>query len=179
MKTIEQMIDDVLVREGGYVNHPADRGGATNFGITLATLSKYLGQAATLADIQSLSLEVAREIYQRNFYFSPGLHTLPDTIQPFVFDSAVNHGPRTAIRFLQSVCNQAGYQPVLSEDGAIGPNTRRGIAWAIEAMGDVFLQAIVEERKNFYLIIVAARPSQEVFLNGWMNRIKEFEQEVA
>ena len=179
MKTIEQMIDDVLVREGGYVNHPADRGGATNFGITLATLSKYLGQAATLADIQSLSLEVAREIYQRNFYFSPGLHTLPDTIQPFVFDSAVNHGPRTAIRFLQSVCNQAGYQPVLSEDGAIGPNTRRGIAWAIEAMGDVFLQAIVEERKNFYLIIVAARPSQEVFLNGWMNRIKEFQQEVA
>ena len=179
MKTIEQMIDDVLVREGGYVNHPADRGGATNFGITLATLSKYLGQAATLADIQSLSLEVAREIYQRNFYFSPGLHTLPDTIQPFVFDSAVNHGPRTAIRFLQSVCNQAGYQPVLSEDGAIGPNTRRGIAWAIEAMGDVFLQAIVEERKNFYLIIVAARPSQEVFLNGWMTRIKEFEQEVA
>ena len=179
MKTIEQMIDDVLVREGGYVNHPADRGGATNFGITLATLSKYLGQAATLADIQSLSLEVAREIYQRNFYFSPGLHTLPDTIQPFVFDSAVNHGPRTAIRFLQSVCNQAGYQPALSEDGAIGPNTRRGIAWAIEAMGDVFLQAIVEERKNFYLIIVAARPSQEVFLNGWMNRIKEFEQEVA
>ena len=46
-------------------------------------------------------------------------------------------------------------------------------------MGDVFLKALIEERKNFYILIVDARPSQKVFFEGWMNRVKEFETEVA
>lgn len=179
MQTIEQMIDDILRREGGYVDHPADRGGATNFGITQKTLSQYLGHNVLKRDVQNLSEDVARDIYERNYYYSPRIDRLPSAIQPFIFDSAVNHGPRRAIKFVQSVCNQAGYNPPLSEDGAMGPNTRRGAEWAQTEMGSVFLKALLEERRNFYLAIVASRPSQQVFLNGWMNRVDEFEEEVA
>ncbi|MBA56327.1 MAG: hypothetical protein CMK89_17905 [Pseudomonadales bacterium] len=174
MSMIDDMIENVLRLEGGYVDHPADRGGPTNYGITQKTLSRYYGRAATPQEVRSLSKEVAEEIYRRNYYKAPGIDTLPDLIQPFIFDSAVNHGPRRAIKFLQNVCNEAGYRPMLSVDGAVGPNTRRAAEWALQHMGTVLLEALIEERRNFYLMIVEANPSQKVFLKGWMNRVNEF-----
>ena len=36
MPDIIELIDELIEREGGYVNHPADRGGPTRFGITEA-----------------------------------------------------------------------------------------------------------------------------------------------
>ncbi len=179
METVDQLIDDILRREGGYVDHPDDRGGPTNYGITQKTLSRYLGRAALVSEVKNLSEDVAREIYERNYYYGPGIHKLPGEIRPFIFDSAVNHGPRRAIKFVQSVCNQADYSPPLDEDGAMGPNTRRGAEWAQENMGQMFLAALVEERRNFYRLIVANNPSQKVFLKGWFNRVDEFDQEVA
>ena len=179
MPTVDEMIDAILQREGGYVDHPADRGGPTNFGITQKTLSRYYGWAVTAQEVKDLEVEVAREIYVQDYYTGPRIDSLPPEIQPFLFDCAVNHGPRRAIKFLQSVCNQAGYQPPLDMDGAVGPNTRKGAEWALREMGDILLKALIEERRNFYLVIVDQRPSQQVFLNGWLNRIREFEEEVA
>lgn len=178
MQTVEDMIRDVLRREGGYVNHPNDRGGPTNFGITLKTLSNYIGRAALVSEVKNMSPDLAADIYEQNFYYGPGIHKLPEAIQPFIFDSAVNHGPRRAIKFVQSVCNQAGYTPPLDVDGAMGPATRRGAIWAQTEMKSFFLQALLEERRNFYHVIVQNRPSQEVFLRGWLNRINEFEQDI-
>ena len=179
MKTVDEMIDDVLRREGGFVDHPLDRGGPTKYGITQKTLSRYVGRAVLRSEVEGLSEDVAREIYERNYYKAPGIDRLPEAIQPFVFDCAVNHGPRRAIKFLQSVCNQAGYTPPLDEDGALGPNTLKGVTWAEEMMGPTFLSALLEERRNFYRLIVEADPKQKVFLNGWMNRVNQFEREAA
>jgi lysozyme family protein len=179
MPSVDEMIDDILRREGGYVDHPADRGGPTNFGITIDTLSRYQGRQALKSEVQSLSEDVARDIYERNYFYGPRIDRLPEQIQPFVFDCAVNHGARRAVKFVQDVVNAAGRQPPLDVDGALGPNTLKGIAWAQEQMGEFFLKALLEERRNFYKVIVAARPSQEVFLKGWMNRVNEFEQEIA
>lgn len=179
MKTVEEMIDDILRREGGYVNHPSDRGGPTKFGITQKTLSAYIGRAAMINEVKALTEAVAREIYERNYYVAPRIDRLPESIQPFIFDCTVNHGPRRAIKFVQSVCNQAGCSPRLSVDGAMGPKTRSAAEWAEMEMGDLFLAALLEERRNFYRLIVAARPSQQAFLTGWMKRVEEFEMEVA
>lgn len=179
MKSVDKLIDEVLQREGGYVDHPADRGGPTNFGITLKTLSQYIGYAATENDMKTLDVQVAKDIYEKNYYTGPGIYKLPEQIQGFIFDCAVNHGPRRAIKFIQSVCNQAGYKPRLDVDGAMGPNTLKGAQWAQENMQGMFLLALFEERKNFYHTIVEHDPSQSVFLRGWLNRVKEFEDEYA
>jgi len=179
MSEIDSFINAVLVREGGFVDHPSDRGGPTNFGITITTLSGYIGRRATREEVKALSEDVARDIYEKNYFIGPRINLLPENIQSFVFDSAVNHGPRRGIKFVQSVCNQAGYLPMLSEDGAMGPNTRKGAEWAGQQMGGVFLKALVEERRNFYSTIVESNPSQFVFWDGWMNRLKDFEREVA
>lgn len=172
--TIDGMVADILRREGGFVHHAADRGGPTNFGITQRTLSAYLGRAATVEEVRSLSAELAAEIYRRDYFVAPRLDGLPERIQPFVFDSAVNHGPRRAVRFVQQVCGSAGFGPV-AVDGICGPQTRRIATEAERAMGDWLLAALVEERRNFYRQIVASDPSQRVFLDGWMNRIAEFD----
>lgn len=179
MLSIDSMLNDILRREGGYVDHPNDRGGPTKYGITQATLSSYVGRAVLRSDVQNLSEEVAREIYELNYYIRPRIDRLPEPIQAFIFDCAVNHGPRRAIKFVQSVCNQVFYDPALSVDGAMGPNTRKAAFWALEQMGPWLLRALLEERRNFYYSIVAARPNQEVFLKGWLNRVNEFDQELA
>jgi lysozyme family protein len=173
-RSVEQMIDDVIRREGGYVDHPQDRGGPTNFGITQATLARHLGRPVSAEEVRQLERSVAAEIYRREYYEEPRLDTLPARVQAFVFDAAVNHGPGRAIHFVQLVCNAAGFGP-LAVDGACGPLTGRVAAEADQAMGDWLLAALVEERRNFYLALVARDPGQRVFLNGWLNRLAEFD----
>ena len=173
---IDALIDRLLVREGGFVNHPNDKGGPTNYGITIKTLSNYLGRFANIDDVKSLSQDTAREIYKNNYYYSPGINKLPVEIQEFIFDCAVNHGPSRAIKFVQRVCNQAGVLPTLVVDGALGDKSVKAARWAQNEMHQVFLEALIEERANFYKLIVANNPSQEVFIKGWLNRLDEFRQ---
>ena len=72
------------------------------------------------------------------------------------------------------MCNGAGFGP-LAVDGACGPRTSLAAADAERAMGDWLLAALVEERRNFYLALVERRPEQRVFLDGWLNRLAEFD----
>ena len=173
-RSVEQMIDDVIRREGGYVDHPQDRGGPTNFGITQSTLSRHLGRPASADDVRRLERSVAAEIYRREYFEAPHIDALPDRIQSFVFDAAANHGPGRAICFVQQVCNEAGFGP-LALDGQCGPRTRQAAAEADRMMGDWLLAALVEERREFYFALVERHPEQRVFLRGWLNRLAEFD----
>ncbi|MGI9510303.1 MAG: glycoside hydrolase family 108 protein [Geminicoccaceae bacterium] len=173
-RSVNSMINDIIRREGGFVDHPADRGGPTRYGITHKTLARYLGRAVTREDVRKMSRELAVEIYRRAYYLEPRIDALPTAIRAFLFDSAVNHGPRRAIRFLQEVLNAAGFGP-LGVDGLAGPKTRRQAKKGAEVMGPWLLAALAEERRMFYRLIVARDPSQRVFLKGWMNRVAEFD----
>ena len=170
---VETMINQILVKEGGYVNHPADRGGPTNFGITQKTLSRYLEVAVTAEMVKALDVETARDIYELNYYRVPRIDKLPPPIQPFLFDSAVNHGPRRAIKFLQEVCNDAGYGPLVV-DGLMGPKSKAQAYACLQELGDWMLVALVEERQMFYADIVTNDASQNVFLKGWLARARSF-----
>ncbi|MGI9501561.1 MAG: glycoside hydrolase family 108 protein [Geminicoccaceae bacterium] len=173
-RSVDAMIDDILRREGGFVNHKSDRGGPTNYGVTIKTLSRYLGRAATVDEVKGLSIDLAREIYETAYYREPRIDALPDRVQPFLFDAAINHGPRRAIKFLQSVCLASGFDPN-GVDGIAGPGTRAAAVAADQAMGDWLVAALAEERRMFYRLIVERDPSQRVFLAGWMNRVAEFD----
>lgn len=179
MPSVKDMIDNILRREGGYVNHPADRGGPTKYGITLNTLASYLGRSVSAGDVEALDENTARQIYEHNYFYGPKIDQLPELIQPFIFDCAVNHGARRAIKFVQKVCNQEGYQPPLDEDGIMGTKTVATARTAASELGDAFLKALLAERRRFYQAIVEQDPSQQVFLAGWMNRVNEFDTEIA
>jgi lysozyme family protein len=163
---MRKMIEDVIRREGGYVNHPADRGGPTKYGITQATLDAWLGRPG---NVRAVTMEDARVIYRTSYYLDPSIDKLPASIQPFVFDAAVNHGPLQAIKFVQSVCRADGFDPG-PIDGIVGPRT---IA-AAKKFERHFLDCLIARRDNFYRNLAVRDPSQEVFLAGWLNRLNEF-----
>ena len=173
--TVEEMINSTLVKEGGFVNHPADKGGPTNYGITQATLSKYLQRVATVREVKDLDADTARHIYELRYYREPRIDRLPKPIQHFVFDCAVNHGPRRAIKFTQKVCAESGFGE-LAQDGLMGPRTKAAADQCHAQMGEWMLLALIQERKLFYLAIASNNPRQKVFLEGWINRANSFLQ---
>jgi len=171
-RSVDELLDEVIAREGGFVHHPADRGGPTRFGITQATLSEWLGRSTTVDEVRTLEEETAREIYVALYLAGPRVGTLPPEIVPHVFDMAVNHGPRRAVRMLQEVLGLAGWR--VDVDGVIGPQTRKAAFEAQADMGPFFTNAIADQRANFYRCLVAADSSQRVFLRGWLNRAEAF-----
>lgn len=176
MADIDSMLDDILVREGGFVNNPNDRGGATKYGITQATLSNWLGRPASVAEVQALDTATAKAIYRKNYFTGPHLDQLPDLIQPVMLDAAVNSGPGQSIKWLQKVLNANNYGP-LTVDGGIGPKTVAAAEAAAEAMGTDLNKALIEIRRAFLQSLVANNPSQQQFEKGWMNRCDALEAE--
>ena len=171
--TVEEIIKGIIHREGGYINHPNDRGGPTKYGITQRTLSRYYGYNASIEDVKNLDKSVAYDIYERDYYRAPGIDKIPEQLQSIVTDASVLYGPRRAIKFLQNIVNEAAFGPI-AVDGALGPNTKKTANIAYEEMGPYFVNAYVEERIMFCERIVANNPSQAVFLKGWTNRANKF-----
>lgn len=117
---IEKLIDEFLDPEGGYVNHPADRGGPTHFGITEAV--------ARAHGFEGLMRNDAAAIYTRLYWLRPGFDAIDGRsprIAAEVFDTGVNMGPAVATTFLQralTALNRNGRDYAdLTPDGRIGP----------------------------------------------------------
>lgn len=124
--TVDEMIDGILRREGGYVNHPSDPGGATNYGITqrVARASGYAGH------MRDLPLATARAIYRREYVERAGFMPVAEVdtaVAEELIDSGVNVGPARARLWFQqalNVLNRRGVDYVdIAEDGKIGPAT--------------------------------------------------------
>jgi lysozyme family protein len=163
--TVDRVIEDVLRREGGYVDHPADRGGCTNHGITQATLADYRGTPVSCTDVRTLTIDEARRIYRRLYVEGPGFHLLTDgPLQALLVDYAVHSGPRRAVQALQRVVGT-------STDGVLGPQT----VAAIERIGaDMARRGVLRLRGEWIAGILQHQPDQRVFAAGWLRRLLEF-----
>ena len=161
--TTEAIIDQIIEREGSYVDSPFDAGGPTKFGITQATLSIWKGHPVTAEDIKQLSVNEAREIYRQKYVVEPGFGVVADDkLRSLLVDSGVNHGPQMAIRFLQSALG-------VKVDGVIGPYTRSALK---EASPSILWLKMMGERLAFYGAIITKNPTQAKFAAGWMARMK-------
>ena len=177
--TVDEIIDDILLKEGGYVDHADDKGGATKHGISLrymAGLGLDLDGDGDVDrdDVKLVTPDVARIFYRRDFYSRPRLDALPVELQAQMFDFAVNSGPGRAIITLQEVLNEFREDAPLQLDGAIGPKTRTAAAHAQLAFGLALTNAIAEARESYMRSIVDRDPTQAVFLNGWVKRARSF-----
>ena len=162
--TIEQILDEVLRREGGYVDHPRDRGGPTNYGITRATLAAWRKAPVTAEDVQRLTEAEARAIYLRQYVEAPGFDQIVDPrLRALLVDYGVHSGPRRAIMDLQRAAG-------VTVDGAIGPQTLAAVA----VQGADALRRSVLQARGRHLARLLSDPSQRVFAGGWLNRLMEF-----
>lgn len=165
---VEQLIAELIEREGGYVNDPDDSGGPTKYGITIKTLADWRGAPVTAADVKALTRAEAAKIYRKRYYIDPGICDLPEPLKAPVFDMGVNAGPATAIRLLQEVLVRHGSR--IRADGIIGPKTLDSIAVEVEATPEQLVDAYADARIAYYRDLVARRPKNKKFLKGWINR---------
>jgi lysozyme family protein len=175
---ITKMLNDLIKIEAGYVDHPADKGGPTKYGITLPALNEYTGRRNTKSDIQALTEPIAKDIYLKLYYNKPKINQLPNMIQPLVFDMAVNHGRKTAIQLMQSQLLADGFA-INKVDGVIGPLTLDAAGSASIELGPVFINNLVNRRIARYKAIIKHDPTQKVFEKGWLTRAEIFRPEVV
>lgn len=173
---IDQILADVLRREGGFVDHPADRGGPTKYGITLRTLADWRGAAVTREDIRALSSDEAAAIYRRRYVEQPGFTAVADDrLRAFLVDYAVHSGPATAVKALQRALH-------VEPDGVFGAQTKAALAGADAA---AVYGAVYRQRQALFLslaldeipthVYLRTHPSVQLQnLRGWMNRLAEF-----
>lgn len=176
---IETMIDGLILREAGYVDHSADRGGPTRWGITEAVARKY----GYTGRMQDLPQAIARDIYRHVYWIEPGFSGVAshsEAIAEELLDTGVNMGVETAGRFLQRCLNvlnqEAKLFADLKVDGDIGPASLLALAKYLSARktdGErVLLTALNCLQGARYIEIAEARPSQEAFIFGWIrNRV--------
>lgn len=175
MSVIDRLIDEVIDREGGYVNHPADRGGPTNWGITLA-IARQHGFAG---DMRDLPRSDAIGIYRRLYWLRPAFDRIAErapALAAEMFDTGVNMGPAVAATFLQRALNAlnrgATDYPDMRIDGAIGPITLAALDAFIATRGasgeTVLVKAIDALQGERYVRLAEQRPANEAFLYGWL-----------
>ncbi|AGH74484.1 MULTISPECIES: glycoside hydrolase family 108 protein [Edwardsiella] len=173
--TKDEIFDGLLKREGGYVNHPADRGGPTNWGITekTARANGYTG------DISMLSRDQALRIYRADYWESPRFDLIDVVSQPVaaeLLDTGVNMGPAIAAKMLQrclTALNDGGrLYPDLQVDGVIGNRTANALRAYLAKRGHdgeaVLLKALNCCQGARYIELSESRPANEAFLYGWL-----------
>lgn len=151
--TFDEIFERVIGHEGGYVNHPDDPGGETNWGITLRT-ARANGYTGRMID---LTRDQAKEIYRVAFWQRVRGDKLHPAIAFQLFDACVNHGIGNGVRMLQRAVGVA-------DDGAIGDVTMKAVT-VIEA-SDVVMR-FNAERLEFYTKL----KTFSTFGRGWVNRV--------
>lgn len=165
-----QALTHVLEEEGGYVDHPSDPGGATNFGVSI----RFAGSIGldidgdgktTKADIKALTLDDARRIYHFHFWEKVSADEMPPAIALVAFDMAVNMGIPRAIRRLQKATARLTGARV-RQDGIWGPKTKKALSDAAERDIGALLDWIGVYRISYYRRL----STFPVFGDGWTRR---------
>ncbi len=150
--------------EGGYVDHPEDPGGATNMGITQATLSRWLGRQASKAEVKALTRQTQRQIMRAFYYDVVRGDDLPNAAAAVVYNGAVLHGPARSAKFLQSSLRAQGLN--IDVDGAIGPET-------LGAVRQANVAAVVRGYLSLEADFLRGLEHFPTFGKGWMNRLED------
>ena len=152
----------VLKSEGGFVNHPDDPGGMTNLGCTKAVWEEFCGHQVTEKTMRALTPSDVAPLYKRKYWDKVKADDLPSGVDYCIFDTAINSGPRMAIKLLQGVVGT-------DMDGDLGPKTL-GAVKAFDAKD--LLQDYSKRRLSFLMDL----PTWSTFGKGWTNRVMDVER---
>lgn len=160
---IEDALVFTLKNEGGYTDHPMDKGGPTNKGITIKRLSEYLGRKATKDEVKNLDYETIKLIYEKYYWDAMNLDKVLDqSIATALFDMGVLCGTGTSARLCQEVLSVT--------------QTKKMDAKTLDAINgttdEEFIPEFAKKNSLRFEEIVNRDPTQEVFLNGWKNRAR-------
>lgn len=174
MSSFDISIKTILLHEGGWVDHPNDPGGETNFGISTLIVQR---EGITNAELglpdgrlpgwmKAMKVDAAVAIYKKLFWDRYKYGSIVDqTAATKVFDCAVNCGPGRAGAMAQRAANALG--ATLATDGVMGPKSFA----AINALdGKAFVKAFADQMRAYYQAIIVKNPKLQVFSKNWMRR---------
>jgi len=171
MAKFEEFAGKVLQLEGGYVNHPLDRGGPTKYGVILSVWREHGHDKdgdgdIDAEDIKKLTEEDAKFIAKKIFwdYFRADF-ILNQSVAEFIVDWGYNSGRTTVAKIVQRLLK-------VVQDGVVGIQTLTAINVAVQ---EQFFNILKAERKAFLDNIITRRPEQKVFYKGWINRVNSFQ----
>lgn len=177
--TDEQIISEIILREGGWVDNPADKGGPTKYGITMPTLAEWRGVPVTPSDVRTLTEHEARDIYKARYVVGPRFHLLGDhSVRAVVVDCGVHHGPANAIRMLQRALG-------VTVDGVLGMQT---LTAANTTPGHKLALRVLADRVKFFGRLISKDltdddqdgiPDNTEFAAGWLNRVAKMIEDLA
>ena len=147
----------LLRSEGGYVNNPADPGGATDLGVTRAAWSEWLGRPVSVDEIRALTPADVAPLYHKDFWDALQCDQLAPGVDYMCFDGAVNQGPGRMAKWLQR-------SVAVDADGVVGPQT---IAAARSLGAALLLPRLESQRWTAY----RQDPDFSEFGNGWLSRL--------
>lgn len=153
IELFDKCIEVILKNEGGYVNHPADPGGETNYGIC----KRYFPNE----DIKNMTKGRAKELYYEHYWKPMSLFGILDQEAVLqIFDFGVNAGIKRAIKTAQKIVR-------VDKDGICGNITRH----AINKCSTCFLTNYKRARIKYYEMLAFRKPELRVFLSGWIIRV--------
>jgi len=157
-KNYQQALAAVLKHEGGYVNHPKDPGGATNFGITQGTYDAYRkSYGRKTQSVRYIAPGEVEVIYRTRYWDAVHGDQLPSGLDYAVFDYAVNSGPSRAIKHLQVALG-------VPSDGQLGPVT-------IQAAKTAPPSVTIEYLCDLRLAFLKRLSTWSTFGRGWNSRV--------
>jgi lysozyme family protein len=166
MAESKELIPLIQKWEGGYSNHPNDKGGCTMKGITISTYRKYFGKEKNCNDLKTITDDEWIYIFEDG-YWNPckANDYINQSVANIIVDWAWMSGVKTAIQKVQRILN-------IDDDGIVGKQTLNAINSSDQ---EKLFYDIYNERKKYYYNICNNNPSQNVFLKGWLNRLNDFE----
>lgn len=150
--SFEKYIKETLKHEGGYVDHPTDPGGETNYGISK--------RAYPDLDIKNLTEEDAIEIYKNDYWNKIKGDYFPDPLAFCLFDFTVNSGPTRPTKVLQKLTG-------VKIDGVIGPKTIEAACKTYAEDNVSLIERFQEERLRF----LKKLKIWPIFGKGWERRV--------
>ena len=174
---VDEMIAGIVQREGDYVNHPDDPGGATRWGFTerSARAAGYQGH------MRDFPLAMAVELYKREYVAKPGFLEICE-LDPYVgeevVDSGVNAGTKRAGLWFQqalNVLNRRGMDYAdIAEDGIVGPGTMRAFKGLRKRRGELKARQLMLKALNglqfmHYYNLADKSQKFESFMVGWLD----------
>lgn len=183
MKSVEEIADEIVAREGGFVDDPDDPGGPTKYGLTLGTMQRLGldvnrdGEVST-TDVKRLDRVMARNVFIEHYFERSRIAELPPVLHDTVFDMYVNAGAN-AVRILQRLLREM--EELVTVDGVIGPKTIGACERAHARAPDHLRDAYGIARRNYYYALADRRPASRKYARcrdggkgGWIRRAEEF-----
>ncbi len=168
MADFDRAIEKLLKNEGGYSNDSDDKGGATNYGLTIPFLKDF-GYSYDSEKIKGISKEFAITIYKQLWKKSKSDEIRNNRLASYYFDCVVNHGQTQAVKFLQRALLACGKD--IDDDGKIGAVTiSKANSVEIEQLS---IWCCMKAIRADFMRMLSKKEGQEKFLKGWLNRVYE------